>query len=245
MLTTPPTFSAGSSWGWDSASCFDRRFEPSIGNAIDAADVDNAVTIPSFSLLYDYRCPFARLVHEHVLTAMDQGLELDVSFEPYTLSQGHVEPGHLDAWDDPAHSPSLLALEASIAVRDAFPDSFRALHRALFDARHAQGIALTTRDQLDPILEGVGLDAPRVFDIVETGEPREIVAARWRHYHDDLDVFGVPTFVFDDEDAIFVRLMNGPNPADPQASVTEIERLLDLMVNHVELNEFKHTRLSR
>ena len=201
--------------------------------------------IPPFSLLYDYRCPFARLVHEHVLTAMDQGLELDVSFEPFTLSQGHIEPGQPDAWDDPAHASTLLALEASVAVRDAYPESFRALHRALFDARHAQGIALTTRAQLNPLLEGVGLDPERIFEIVEAGEPRQIIASQWRHYHDDLDVFGVPTFVFDDEDAIFVRLMSGPNPSDPHASVTEVERLLDLMVNHADLNEFKHTRLSR
>lgn len=203
------------------------------------------MTYPPFSLLYDYRCPFARIVHEHVLAAMDAGLSLDITFEPYTLSQGHVAPGAPAAWDDPAHAGSLLALEVSVAVRDASPSAFPALHRALFDARHAQGVSLTTTDQLAAILGDVGLDADGVFTIVNDGGPKAIIAERWTHYHDDLEVFGVPTFVFDDADATFVRLMKGPDETDQAASIPVVERLLDLLVNHTDLNEFKHTRLSR
>jgi protein-disulfide isomerase-like protein with CxxC motif len=138
-----------------------------------------------------------------------------------------------------------LALEISVAVRDAFPDSFLDLHAALFDARHADGISLTTRAQLAAVLSAQELDPDVIFSIVDEGGPRKIIASAWTHYHDDLDVFGVPTFVFDDADATFVRLMNGPDPKDPQASVKLISQLLGLIEHQPEINELKHTRLSR
>jgi hypothetical protein len=39
--------------------------------------------------------------------------------------------------------------------------------------------------------------------------------------------------------------MDGPTPEDPAASIPVVERLLDLIVGHPEINELKHTRLSR
>ena len=198
-----------------------------------------------FTLLYDYRCPFARNVHEHVLSALDAGLDLDVTFEPWTLSQGHLEPGAPAVWDDPAHDASLLALEVSVAVRDVAPEHFQAVHGALFDARHVQGVALTSRAQIDPILIAHGVDLDVIDAELATGRPRKVIATNWTHYHDDLDVFGVPTFVVDDADATFVRLMHGPDPDNPAASKEVITRLLDLIVSHEEINELKHTRLSR
>ncbi len=56
-------------------------------------------------------------------------------------------------------------------------------------------------------------------------------------------VFGVPTFSAGD-DAVFVRLMQRPH-GDPDASRATIERLLDLLTDWSELNEFKHTRIPR
>jgi hypothetical protein len=203
------------------------------------------MTLPAFSLLYDYRCPFARNVHEHVLAAMASGLELDVTFEPYTLSQGHISDGDPDVWDDPAQDGALISLEASVAVRDTSPEHFPAVHAALFSARHVDGIALTTRDQVGAILAGCGVDADAIFAVVDSGAPRATIATNWRHYHDDLDVFGVPTFVIDDADATFVRLMNGPDPEKPDASVEVISGLLGLIAGQPEINELKHTRLSR
>jgi len=200
---------------------------------------------PPFALLYDYRCPFARNVHEHVVAAMETGLDLDVTFVPYTLDQGHVEDGSPAVWDDPAYDDRLLALEISVAVRDNFPEKFLDLHAALFEARHAKGIALTTREQLTAIMEARDIDADAVYDLVATGAPRRVIADAWIHYHDDLDVFGVPTFVLDDADATFIRLMHGPDQEDRAKSQAVISQLLDLIALQPEINELKHTRLAR
>lgn len=203
------------------------------------------MNFPPVTLLYDYRCPFARNVHEHVLVALEAGLDLDVSFEPWTLSQGHVEEGAPAVWDDPTYDDELLALEISVAVRDVTPEHFRAVHGAFFDARHAHGVPLTNRAQIDPILQDIGVDLTKVDAEITSGRPRQVVAKNWTHFHDDLDVFGVPTFVIDDTDATFVRLMNGPTLDDPAASIATITRLLELIINHDNINELKHTRLSR
>ena len=198
---------------------------------------------PPFVLLYDYRCPFARNVHEHVLAARASGLELDVTFEPFTLSQGHIAEGAPAVWDDPRHDGSMLSLEVSVAVRDAHPDSFDALHTVLFDARHERGISLTTREQIAELLVEVDLDPGEIFALVDSRGPRRLIADAWTHFHDDLGVFGVPTFVVDDRDATFVRLMTGPDRQDPGASMAVVERLLHLVIFQTEINEVKHTRL--
>lgn len=198
-----------------------------------------------FTLLYDYRCPFACNLHLHVLAARAAGANLDVTFEPYTLSQGHIAPGDPDVWDDPSYDDVLLALEISVAVRDQFPNHFDALHRIFFEARHQRGIALSSRGQVEPLIIEAGLEPGDVFAVVDSLGPKRHIGEAWTHYHNDLDVFGVPTFVVNNTDATFVRLMDGPNPDDLAASVQVIERLVDLVVNHTQINELKHTQVHR
>lgn len=202
-------------------------------------------TATPFVLLYDYRCPFAKNVHDHVIAAMRSGLALDVTFTPYTLSQGHVEPGGPAVWDDPSQAPALLALEASLAAQQIAPERFLDLHEALFAARHERSIALTTVAQIDDVLDAVGIDPELIWADVASGRPRAAIAEAWTHFHDDLDVFGVPTFIVGDADATFVRLMDGPDANDPAASVGIVSGLLELVISRTDINELKHTRLSR
>ena len=56
-------------------------------------------------------------------------------------------------------------------------------------------------------------------------------------------VFGVPTFIAGDE-AVFVRLMTRPRGDNALARAT-IDRVLDLLVGHTDLNEFKRTTIPR
>jgi protein-disulfide isomerase-like protein with CxxC motif len=200
------------------------------------------MSLPSFTLLYDYRCPFARIVHEHVLAANRAGAELAVTFAPFTLNQGYVPEGAPAIWDSPEGDGVLIALEASIAVRDTWPASFAAVHEALFEARHTHSIALSNREQVASVLESVGLDVGEVFAIVDSGGPRRVIANDWTHYHRDLDVFGVPTFVFHDQDAVFLRLMEPPN-GDDEASAALMTQLIATMALQPSVNELKHTRV--
>ena len=196
----------------------------------------------SFDLSFDYRCPFAKNIHLHVITALRAGADFDVNFVPWTLSQGHREEGAPDVWDDPLYDADLLSMAAGVAVRDQQPDLFLAAHEALFRARHERAIRLVTFDEIDAVLAPLGVDTEMVRRDVESRRPHKEIAASYAQFS-KFEAFGVPTFVIND-DATFVRYMTMPS-ADAQASVRIIESLISLMATEPELNEFKHTRLPR
>lgn len=194
----------------------------------------------SFGLSYDYRCPFAKNIHLHVVAALAAGAEFDVEFIPWTMSQGHRAPGAPDVWDDPGHDPALLALAASVSVRDEQPEFFLAAHEALFRARHEQAIRLATPDQIDSVLRPLGVDIDKLSADVASRRPHRVIAENF-HAMEAYEAFGVPTFVVG-SDATFVRYMKPPN-GDGAASTKIIESLVNLMAHESDLNEFKHTRV--
>jgi hypothetical protein len=195
-----------------------------------------------FAVTWDYRCPFARIGHEHILDGLEAGAPWDVTFVPFFLNQSHVAEGAPSAWEDPTQQPDLLALAAGVVVRDRYPDQFLAVHRSLFNARHDEGGDLRDRDVVREALTRAGADADAVLAEVDAGWP----AKQFRTEHEDmvgrLDVFGVPTFIVGDN-AVFVRLMARPN-GDGALAVATIERVLGLITDHPEINEFKHTQLT-
>ena len=195
----------------------------------------------TFAVTWDYRCPFARNGHEHLLDGLAAGAGWNVSFVPYFLNQGMGAEGQ-DTWDDPAHQADLLALAAGVAVRDRHPEHFLAVHRALFDARHVDGADLRSRGVVHAILAGAGADADAVLAEVDDGWPAKQIQTEHEDVVSRLDVFGVPTFIVGNS-AVFVRLMTRPE-GDGELARSTIDRVLGLITGHPEINEFKHTRLA-
>ena len=201
------------------------------------------MTAPTaFAVTWDYRCPFARNGHEHILDGLAAGARWDVTFVPFFLNQGMGADGR-NTWDDPDHAADLLALAAAVAVRDRWPDRFLDVHRIFFAARHAEGADLRDRDVVATLLTRAGADADAVLAEVDAGWPAAAVRAEHEACVDRLEVFGVPTFIVED-DAVFARLMTRPD-GDGALARDTIDRVLGLIGDHPELNEFKHTRVSR
>jgi hypothetical protein len=196
-----------------------------------------------FAVTWDYRCPFARNGHEHLLDALEAGAPWEVTFVPFFLNQTHVPDGGTPAWEDPAQQPDLLSLAAGVVVRDRFPEQFLAVHRSLFAARHDGGGDLRDRAVVRDALESAGADADAVLAEVDAGWPAKAVRQEHERAVSKLEVFGVPTFIAD-ENAVFVRLTSRPEGDAPLARAT-IERVLGLINDHPDLNEFKHTRIRR
>jgi hypothetical protein len=195
----------------------------------------------SFQLSYDYRCPFAKNIHLHVIEALRSGADFDVTFVPWTMSQGYRAEGAPDTWDDPARDPEHLALAVSTSIRDNFPEIFLDAHEALFRARHERAIRLITEDEISRALAGIDLDLGPVIEDVASRRPYKVIGESFREF-ERYEAFGVPTFVVDG-DATFVRYMNPPSD-DPSASISLIESLVSLMSNQSALNEFKHTKVA-
>lgn len=205
--------------------------------------VDTSMQLPSFAVTWDYLCPFARNAHEHLLTALEGGAEWDVTFQPFCLMQSHVAEGEPPVWDLEEKARGVLALEAGIVVRDRFADRFLAAHRALFAARHDQGNDLGDPGVVRGALEAAGVDADAVFDEIAKGWPLDTLRSTHEKSVADLEVFGVPTFIVENS-AVFVRLMTRPGTDSDRARAT-IEHVVGLLVDHPELNEFKHTTIPR
>jgi DSBA-like thioredoxin domain len=195
----------------------------------------------SFQLSYDYRCPFAKNIHLHVITALRAGADFDVTFVPWTMSQGYRADGSPDTWDDPTRDPEHLALAVSASIRDLFPERFLDAHEALFRARHERAIRLINEDEITRALEGVDLDLRSIFEDVASRRPYKVIGESFREF-ERYDAFGVPTFVVGG-DATFVRYMNPPSD-DVAASISLIESLVSLMSSQSALNEFKHTKVA-
>lgn len=196
-----------------------------------------------FAVTWDYRCPFARNFHEHVLAGLAGGADWNVQFVPFSLDQVHVEEGEVDAWDNPSACRSLLACQAGVVIRDRWPESFLAAHRALFDVRHEKALDLRDEAVLRQAIAGVGLDADAVFSEIDAGWP----LATFRKEHESAvaehKVFGVPTVIAGDQ-AVFVRVMHRPR-GDSDVAIRTVERVIDLLSGWPDLNEFKHTSIPR
>jgi DSBA-like thioredoxin domain len=196
-----------------------------------------------FSVTWDYRCPFARNAHEHLVAGLAAGAEWDVTFLPFSLSQGHVPEGGTPVWDDPAKFKDLIALAAGVVVRDQYPEQFGAVHSALFAARHDQGLDIREAAVVAGVLDAAGVPGDKVLAEVQAGGPVDEIRRAHLQAVDEWSVFGVPTFVMEGR-AVFVRLMSRPQ-GDPALARRTIEGVVRLMDDQPDLNEFKYTTLDR
>jgi hypothetical protein len=198
----------------------------------------------TFAVTWDYRCPFARNAHEHLLTGLAAGADWEVTFLPFSLGQAHVEEGQPSVWEDPGQDTGIVALQAGVVVRNEHPDRFPAVHRALFAARHDHGEKLDDPQVVRKVLRAHEIDDHAVFALIDAGDALELVKAEHEKYAESHTVWGVPTFLVGDQ-ASFVRLMHrAPDGADPAESIRTIDRVVELLA-WPDLNEFKHTSIPR
>ena len=196
----------------------------------------------SFSVTWDYRCPFARNAHDHVVTALQGGAPWDVTFVPFSLGQVHVGEGEPDIWERPGDDSGLLALQVGVVVRDQHPERFLDVHLALFALRHDHGGHLRDPEAVAGVLDAHGVDPAPVLDAVASGKVLEVIRGEHERAVSRYQVFGVPTFVAGGE-AAFVRIMDRPR-GDVEHATRTVERLLDLLA-WSDLNELKRPTIPR
>jgi hypothetical protein len=203
-------------------------------------------TTPSprtFAITWDYRCPYARNAHEHVVAGLLAGAPWDVTFVPFNLDQTHLEDGETPVWDEPDRYPGLLATAAGLVVRDQFPEQFLPAHAALFAARHDRSLDLRRRPVLAEVLDQCEVDGAAVLAAIDDGWPLQTFRKLHESAVADYDVFGVPTFIAGGR-AVFVRLLSRPGD-DTDLAISTVQRVVDLTTGWDDLNEFKQTVVPR
>jgi protein-disulfide isomerase-like protein with CxxC motif len=195
-----------------------------------------------FTITFDYLCPFARNASEVVIRALDAGAPFEVDFRAFSLSQAHLDEGARPVWEAERPPSGVLALQWGLAIRDELPDGFHAAHLALFAARHDQGRSLNDPEVLRDAVAAAGLDPDEVEKLVAGSRPAGALAADHTWAVDQHRGFGVPTFATPQR-AVFVRLMR--RPASPEDARSTLERLMSMVDDWPDLNEFKTTRVPR
>jgi 2-hydroxychromene-2-carboxylate isomerase len=213
------------------------------GNLERRLGVVRLMALPPFTVSWDYRCPFARNAHEHLITALRGGADWDVTFAPFSLSQVHIAEGDPSVWEVPEKAPDRLAMNAGVVIRDKFADKFLDAHEALFTARHDQSRDIREEAVIRETLESVGVDVDGVFAELEQSWPDDEVRKTHEWEVGTHQMFGVPTFIVDDK-AVFVRLMTRPK-GDADLARATIEQVVQLISDRPEINEFKYTSIKR
>ncbi|MFZ4514961.1 MAG: DsbA family protein [Acidimicrobiia bacterium] len=193
----------------------------------------------SLRVTWDYLCPFARNAHTMLVEAIrTERITVPVAFHAFSLTQNHVEVGEPSVWDRlaGARGSGVLALEWGIAVRDHFPDAFLNWHVQMYAARHDSSLDINDPNVLRDVAVSCDLEPDAIERVVATGEPIATLRDEHTEAVDRWSVFGVPTFISDDE-AVFIRFMSA-------TALDDLERAIALL-DATNINEFKHTTVPR
>ena len=196
-----------------------------------------------FAVSFDYLCPFARNANEHVTCALRSGSDWEVTFVPYSLTQGHVAADETPIWerDEPTAASGILALLVGITVRDHAPQHFLDVHEALFAARHDHGRDIRDPEVVRAVLDAAGLDGQALVDQAADRESLDTLRRDHEAAVNDHGVWGVPTFI-GAKRAVFVRILDRPD-GDAELAQRRIEQVLDLVDGAPALHELKQTDL--
>jgi predicted DsbA family dithiol-disulfide isomerase len=173
----------------------------------------------SLDVYYDYACPYAwgaSVLLRNVKAAV--GDNLQVNWRYFPLEQVNSPEGpEWKLWDQPANfrSRGRAAFHGAIAARQQGEDAFERFHYALFDAKHADG---KDHGKMETILEAAaaaGLDLERFEQDLDDPSLLSKIGEDYEFGHDELGVFGVPTLVFPNGEAAYVKCL--PPPEGPEA----------------------------
>lgn len=166
---------------------------------------------------FDYACPFAWAAQvwlDDVKKAL--GDDVDLAWRYFPLEQANAADPDFRVWEQPndGTSSTLRSLQASWAARQQGEDAFARMHAALFRKRHVEGRNLAGQKVLEAAAEEAGLDLERfredlVSDAVFAEIERDYTQAR------EIDVFGTPTIVFDNDEGAYLKLNFQDMPEDP------------------------------
>lgn len=196
----------------------------------------------TFGITFDYRCPYGRIVHDHIYEGLKAGADWNVTFLPFNLGQSHVEEGMPDVWDAPERDTGILSQQLALSLRDNQPDVFLEVHHALYEHRHTNGGNIRDWGVISEIARSHGANIDAVHADIQSGRVLEVVKNEHTQYVNSHQVWGVPTFILGPS-AVFVRLLDRAD-GNGTLAVSTIERILD-NIEWTTLNEFKHTSIPR
>ena len=157
------------------------------------------------------------------------GQKVSINWKYFSLEQVNSRQGsQWKLWEQSENYPSrgLRAFWAAEAARRQGETAFDSFHVALLRARHEQHRDIAAMDTLIEVAESVGL---RMTQFQENLGDRQLLAKLAEDHTfavESLGIFGTPTLVFPERQAIFLK-MSSPPLDECLAVFTELRRLVE------------------
>ena len=191
-------------------------------------EMDDTITL---DIYFDYRCPYvyrAAVWLQRVKAGI--GPKLTINWKYFSLEQvnSQQEP-QWKIWEQSENYPSrgLSAFRAAEAARRQGEAVFSSFHMALLRAKHEQGQDIADINTLTEVAESVDLEMAQFQK--DLGDRRLLakLAADHTLAVETLGIFGTPTLVFPERQAIFVKLSSPPPPEESLSVFTELRYLAE------------------
>lgn len=195
---------------------------------------------------FDYQCPYTWTVQLWLQDVKRElGDELEITWKFFSVEQVNLPDGATALWDlpnDGSHS-NMHAFQGALAAMNQGDEAkFLAFQRAVFDARHLHNRNIGTDRFLLKTAEDVGLDVERFKADLTSDAAFAKLKEEHTYAKDQLGIFGVPTIVFENGQAAYLRVEIGNPPKDPMKAWDEF---VAVARDRPELLEIKRPELHR
>lgn len=175
-----------------------------------------------FTVYYDYLCPFCDQVAKWLeKTGQSDEVDLSIEWKVFSLEQVNQTQGEgFKIWEHPEYPargvPALAAAKAALRQGEAL---FHNFHRLVFRAYHQQGKDISKRSVLISTASEAGLDIQKFEKGLDLRENLEAVGEDYREAKQSYNLFGVPSFVFENDESIYVKLESVPETEEERINL--------------------------
>jgi len=155
------------------------------------------------------------------------GAKLAITWKYFSLEQINSQQApEWKIWEQPEDYPSrgLRAFRAAEAARRQGEAAFSSFHMALLRARHEERRDIADTDTLLQVAESVGLEMVRFQKVLRDRQLLAKLAGDHTLAVEPLGIFGTPTLVFPERQAVFLK-MSPPPARESLAVFTEVQHL--------------------
>lgn len=190
--------------------------------------MDDTITL---DIYFDYRCPYvynAAVWLERVKAGIEP--KLTINWKYFCLEQVNSQQGtRWKIWQQPESDScrGLNAFRAAEAARRQGEAAFSSLHTALLKAKHEQGRDITDINIINGVAESIGLEMTQFQKSLGDRGLLDRIAEDHTFAVETLGIFGTPTLVFSERQAIFVKMSSPPPPEENLSVFVELRNLAE------------------
>ena len=191
-------------------------------------EMDDTVTL---DIYFDYLCPYvynATVWLQRVKAGI--GPKLTINWKYFSIEQVNSQQGpQWKIWEQPENysSRGLSAFRAAEAARHQGEAAFSSFHIALLRAKHEQHQDIADMKTLIKVAESVDLEMAQFQK--DLGDHRLLAKLTEDHTFavETLGLFGTPTLVFPERQAIFLKMSSPPPPEESLSVFAELRYLAE------------------